>query len=450
MLCCISAHASDKEVAHAAEHAPQVEKEMHPAEAPHADAGAHMDAAAHEEKDPAAPEKQEAEENLDADAPIAPALQTELHGYTQLAKDAADKQKWQLADHFLELLVSLPIPEKKKKSSLQEIATSFEKLNERAKAIAIYEKMAVIFSEDADAPKMLFKAGELYRDSGAYGRAIARFYSVLNTALKVKDNEIEAYRELTQRTQVEIAETHFLARDYTQAAKYCELALRLDLTPEQRTRIQFRHLHCKYVLGDTNGAIAAAETFLAETPDDPAAPECRYLLASALRSLDRKKDALAVVLSLLRAENVHKEKAPDRWTYWQKKTGNEFANDYYQRADFLSALTIYQTLAKLNDEPEWQWPVVYQMGLCFERLRLVTRAAEAYKFIISEAAKPERTAKPLPEPVANLVQMAHWRGEQLAWQSTTETHLQRLLGEPMEVPSQAPFEAINSAAANTP
>jgi tetratricopeptide (TPR) repeat protein len=382
--------------------------------------------------------------------PLDPALKTELHGYTQLAKDAADKEKWPLADHFLELLVALPIPEAAKKSALGEIATSFEKKHERAKAIAIYEKMALLFAEDPDSPEMLFKAGELYREAGAYGRAIARFYSVLNATLKVKDSEIDVYRALTQRAQIEIAETHFLARDYQQAAKFCDLALRLDLPPEQRARIQFRLIHCKFVLGDSNGTIADAGKFLTASPEDPNAPECRYLLASALRSVDRKKEALETVLALLRTENTRKEKAPDRWAYWQKKTGNEFANDYYQRADFLSALTIYQTLAKLNEDPEWQWPVIYQMGLCFERLRLVSRAAEAYKYLIEQSEKPERTGQPLPESATNLVQMARWRGEQLAWQHTTETHLQHLLGEPQDFLQQAPVEPLNPAAANTP
>jgi tetratricopeptide (TPR) repeat protein len=381
-----------------------------------------------------------------ASAPIAPDLRTELHGYTKLAREAAEQEKWQLADHFLELLVGLPVPETEKKASLKEIAESFEKKHERSKAIAMYEKMAELFSEDAESPEMLFRAAELYREAGAYGRSIARFYSVLNSALKVKNSELEAYRALTQRAQIEIAETHFLARDYEQSRKFCELALRLDLPAEQRARLQFRLMHCQYVLGDSNGAIAAAEKFLQEDPDDANAPECRYLLASALRSVDRRKEALEVVLALLRIENARKEKNADRWTYWQKKTGNEFANDYYQRADFLSALTIYQTLAKLSEDPEWQWPVIYQMGLCFERLRLVTRAAEAYKYILDRAEKPDPAAPPLSESVKNLAQMARWRGEQLAWRHTTETQLQRLLGEPLDVPEQAALTPVNSPA----
>lgn len=379
-------------------------------------------------------------------SPIAPELKTELHGYTQLAREAAAKEKWPLADHFLGLLVALPIPDADKKASLREIAESFAAKQERSKAIAMYEKMAELFAEDADSPEMLFRAAELYREAGAYARSIARFYSVLNSALKVKNSELEAYRVLTQRAQIEIAETHFLARDYEQSRKFCDLALRLDLPADQRARLQFRLLHCQYVLGDSNGAILAAQKFIQDSPDDPNAPECRYLLASALRSVDRRKEALEAVLALLRIENGRKEKNPERWTYWQKKTGNEFANDYYQRADFLSALTIYQTLAKLNEDPEWQWPVIYQMGLCFERLRLVSRAAEAYKYIIDHSEKADPAAPPLSESAKNLAQMARWRGEQLAWQHTTETRLQRLLGEPLDAPGQAALTPASTPA----
>jgi tetratricopeptide (TPR) repeat protein len=398
----------------------------------------------------AAPAKPAAAHDEPAAAPAAsaldPELRTELHGYTQLAREAAEQGKWPLADHFLELLVGLPIAEADKKASLREIAETFAKKQERSKAIAMYEKMAELFAEDPDSPEMHFRAAELYREAGAYGRSIARFYSVLNAALKVRNSELEAYRALTQRAQIEIAETHFLARDYEQSRKFCDLALRLDLPADQRARLQFRLLHCQYVLGDSNGAILAAERFLKDHPEDPNAPECRYLLASALRSVDRRKEALEAVLALLRIENARKEKNADRWTHWQKKTGNEFANDYYQRADFLSALTIYQTLAKLSEEPEWQWPVIYQMGLCFERLRLVSRAAEAYKYILDRAEKPDPAAPPLPESVKNLAQMARWRGEQLAWQHTTETHLQRLLGEPLDTPEQATLTPASTSA----
>ena len=387
------------------------------------------------------------EEDIRIPAHPAPAedssLKTEIAGYAQLAKEAADKEKWPLADHFLRLLVNLHCPEAERKSALREIAESYEKNRQRTKAIAIYEKMIELFPHDTDLSELFFKVGMLYRETGAYGRAITRFYSVLNTALKINERGITSYRDLSQRAQLEIAETYLLTADYKQAAKFFQLLARSELSEEQRARVQFKSLHCQFLLEDSAGAVAASEKFLADFPDDASVPECRFIQASALRTIGRKKEAFDAVLALLRAEKLHKEKAPDRWTYWQKKTGNEFANEFYKQGDFLRALTIYQTLAKLAEQPEWQWPVIYQMGLCFERLRLVSRAAEAYKYIIDQSKKAVPVGGTLSEELASLLQMAQWRGEQLAWQYTTETQLQHLLGEPQAVPSAASAKAAS-------
>lgn len=360
-----------------------------------------------------------------------PAIANEIASYARLAVQAADQDKWPLAEHFLELLANLPAPATEKKTAFSEIGARYEKQRLFSKAIAIYEKMLELYPADTETPELIFKVGLLYREAGAYQRAITRFYSVLNSALKVNGRGFDAYRNLTQRAQAEIADTYLRAGDHAQAAKFYTLLARLELAPTEKARVRFKLTHCQYLRGDFNGSVASAQAFLADFPDDPSAPECRYLLASALRSLRRPKEAFDVVLALLRDEQARKEKAPDKWSFWQKKTGNEFANDFYQQGDFTSALTIYQTLARLSEEPEWQWPVVYQMGLCFERLRLAGRAADAYKFIIDESKKPAHTAKPLPGSTADLVQMARWRGEQLAWQQTAGTQLSHLLGEPL-------------------
>ncbi len=360
---------------------------------------------------------------------------TEIAGYAQLAREAADHEKWPLADHFLRLLVELPCDDGDKKSALREIADQYEKHRQLTKAVTIYEKMIELFPHDADLPQLLFKVGQLYRDTGAYGRAVSRFYSVLNTALKINERGLDSYRELSQKAQVEIADTYLLKGDHKQAGKFFQLLSRGELNEEQRARVQFKSLHCQFLLDDSAGAVVAADKFLTDFPDDASAPEARFIQASALKSMGRGKEAFDAVLALLRAEKPHRDKAPERWAYWQKKAGNEFANEFYKQGDFLSALTIYQTLAKLGEDPQWQWPAIYQMGLCFERLRLVSRAGEAYKYIIDQAAKIETEGGKLTEGLANLLQMAHWRGEQLAWQYTTEAQLQHLLGEPQASPA---------------
>lgn len=371
------------------------------------------------------------------------AIRNEIAGYARLATEAADHEKWPLAEHFLDLLVNLPAPDADKKAALAEIGGRYEQQRIFSKAIAIYEKMLELYPADTDTPDLIFKVGLLYREAGAYQRAINRFYSVLNSALKVNGRGFDAYRSLTQRAQAEIAETYLRAGDHAQAAKFYGLLSRLELPPAEQARVRFQATHCQFLLGDMDATVTSAKTFLAQHPDDPSAPECRYILASALRSLRRPKEAFDAVLELLREEQGHKDKVPEKWAFWQKKTGNEFANDFYQQGDFTSALTIYQTLARLSEEPEWQWPVIYQMGLCFERLRLVARAAEAYKFIIDESQKPAHAGKPLPESSTSLVQMARWRGEQLAWQHTTETQFTHLLGEPLApAPAATPAKAL--------
>ena len=369
-------------------------------------------------------------------------IKTEIAAYTKLAREAADHGKWPLADHFLRLLVELPCDNTEKKAALRELSEQYETHRQLTKAVTIMEKMIELFPTDPDLPQFFFKAGQIYRETGAYGRAVSRFYSVLNTALKINERGVDSYRDLSQRAQMEIAETYLLTGDYKQSAKFYQLLARTELDVSQRSRVQFKLLHCQFLLDDSAGAVTAADRFLTDYPEDPVVPEVRFIQASALRSIGRKKEAFDAVLALLRGEKALREKAPDRWAYWQKKTGNEFANQFYQQGDFLSALSIYQALAKLGEDPDWQWPVIYQMGLTFERLRLISRAGEAYKYIIDQSKKAETDGIKLSESLANLLQMAQWRGEQLAWSYTAETQLQRLLGEPQTIPATRPDAAM--------
>lgn len=177
-----------------------------------------------------------------------------------------------------------------------------------------------------------------------------------------------------------------------------------------------------------NAAVTVFERFLKDFPEHASAAEGRYMLACAFRSQGRPAESYSTVLELLRQVLGQKEKTPKIWLYWQKKAGNEFANEHYQRGDFSSALTLYQHLAEISKEPDWRWPAVYQMGLCFERLRMEPRAKTAYAYILQESEKPEVKGKKLPENLANLIEMAKWRTDQLQWESTANSALRGLAG----------------------
>jgi TolA-binding protein len=179
--------------------------------------------------------------------------------------------------------------------------------------------------------------------------------------------------------------------------------------------------------GEFEAAVTTLRSFLDEWPADKNAPEARYLLATTLRQLKRPREALAVTFELLRSEHAKSSADPGRWSYWQRRTGNQVANEFFQNGDTFDALAIYQGLAQLSDDPSWRLPVTYQMALCYERLSQLDRARLAYQSIVS-AASPA-AVQALPE-IADLARMASWRLAHLDWRDQVDRKFSTLFPAP--------------------
>ena len=372
--------------------------------------------------------KKVGEDTDSSDADESP-IKRKIGSLSRLAQLAAEKGSLELAESSYNKLLDLDVPNEEKKVPLIQMAEVFEKNAIYSKAIAVYEKIVKLFPADPKSPEILLKLGRIYRETGAYQMAIVKFYSVLNTTLKIDRRDFENYKKLTQQAQFEIAETYFVADDYQQADKFFSLLKRLNLSTEDKAKAEFKSIYCHYILNDYPPVIIAARHYIETYPESKAVPECRYVLASALRRMNRTQEATDEVLALLRNEQPKEKSDPKDWAYWQKKTGNQIANDLYQQTEFVKALTIYQALAKLDTTPEWQLPVVYQIGLCFERLRLLPRSLEAYRFILDECKKTQANGGTISNSIDTLRQMAEWRSDQVEWMKKTDFELQGLLGE---------------------
>ncbi len=375
--------------------------------------------------------------------------------YLKLARKAVANHNLSLAEGFFERMLNVPAPDSDKRDGLLIMAQAYEEACVYTKAIAVYEKFVHLFPRDNEAPAILLKLGRLYRETGAYQLALDRFYNVLNIVLKISSSEVSPYKNATLTAQFEIAETYFTTGDYQQANKFFNLIKLLDLTPEDRERANFRSLYCLFLLNQYDDVINAAKQFIEQYSSSPNLPEVRYITASSLKAANRPQEALTYTLDLLRNGKANAAKDPESWIFWKRKTGNQIANDFYKDGDFLKALTIYQSLATLSEAPDWQWPVVYQMGICFERLRLPNRAIEAYQFIIQEYKKNQDAAT-LPENVTACNQMAQWRINYLKWQEKTEMQMASLLTPPdvadLKIPSITALPEAKPAAisASTP
>ncbi|HYD84351.1 MAG TPA: tetratricopeptide repeat protein, partial [Opitutus sp.] len=181
--------------------------------------------------------------------------------------------------------------------------------------------------------------------------------------------------------------------------------------PSDRARAHFKAGYALHLAEDHEGAVVSLRAFLEQWPDDENVPEARFLLATTLRKLNRAQESLTATLDLLRAERSRSNADAKRWSYWQRRTGNQLANDFFQSGDVHNALAIYTSLAALATEPNWRMPVTYQIALCYERLGDLDRACQTYRAIIAEAGEsPSPDTADIARMAASRLAHVDWRG----------------------------------------
>lgn len=326
------------------------------------------------------------------------------------------------------------------KTALLGLAQMHRRQGALTKATAIYERFLKEYPTDERTPDALLELGRTLRSLGIYKSALTRFYNVLNSTLKLPGEGLERYQVLARTAQFEIAETHFQAGDFAEANKFYTRLRLLDLAPVDRARAHFKAAYALRLQGNAEGAASALRAFIDQWPDDENVPEARYLLAVALRELNRPEEAFAATLDLLRTEKSRVASDPKRWAYWQRRTGNHLANDFFETGDTFNARAIYSSLLELSPETAWRLPITYQLGLCHERLGAHDLARTAYQSVIDTAG-----AQPSPD-VAELVTMSKWRIEHLAWRDKVAHQINSQLG-PQEKPAPAPTPADKTNAA---
>lgn len=318
------------------------------------------------------------------------------------------------------------------------LARMYRRQTTFTKAVATYEKFLKLYPDDPRIPDALLELGRSQRAMGAYRSAINRFYNVINSTLKLPPESYEHYQLLAKTAQFEIAETHYEVGQFAEAAKFYDRLRLLDLAPEDRARAHFKSAGSLLNAGELEPAVTKLTQFLDQWPTDSNVPEARFLLALTLRKLDRAEEALGITLALLRNEYGNATTDPKGWAYWQRRTGNQLANDFFQSGDTVSAVAIYESLARLSDDIGWRLPIVYQTGLCYERLRQNERATQAYQNIVESVTHPQGRT-PIPAEMTELARMAQWRIGQLDWSGRTEQQLNRFFSAAN--PARPPFPA---------
>ena len=333
------------------------------------------------------------------------------------ARFAANTRDYKQAEKNFLLALTEDSPDDLQKSALFELGCAVQAENELPRAQAIFTQYQLRWSGDTRAPEICLHQGQIFRAMGMNQMALAKFYSVMTSALSVKDEQLVYYKRLVLQAQVEIAETHYLLGKFAEAAEYYSRLLKQESPELDFAQIQFRLIRSLVALQRFDEAATQSQDFLAHHALAAEAPEVRYHLAQALKGLNRNNEALQQVMVFLKEEREKTKDHPEVWTYWQQRVGNEIGNALYQEGDYVKALEIYLTLAKLDAAPAWQLPVNYQVGITYEKLLQPANAIAAYRTITNAAPQLGTNAAPGLKAVA---EMAQWRLDFLQFQNRAE------------------------------
>ena len=146
-------------------------------------------------------------------------------------------------------LLEADAPEEIQRLALIETALAAQDDSKYIRAEQIFGQYLHNYPEDTSAPEVLLRQGIVYRQMGVNTLAISKFYAVMGTALKLKLENMDYYKNLVLQAQVEIADTYYQEGKYDEAADFFSRLLKsgnVDLdqlqTPIQEL-VRFTLLH---------------------------------------------------------------------------------------------------------------------------------------------------------------------------------------------------------------
>lgn len=308
---------------------------------------------------------------------------------------------------------------------LVELAECYYAGGNYLKAIEIMEQAFLRFPNIGRDAEQIFRLGQFYKAGGLREQAVDLFYQVINSIVVSGPKVLDKYLPIARMAQFEIARTNYENREYRKAYEAFDRLDVLDLSPENHETIFYYKVLAALKAAKPDVGQDLIESFLEKFPQSEYLPEMMYLRAEVLMRQGKVEAATAQLLDLL--DNFPTDSPFDsgELIFWKQQAGNRLANRFYNEKDYAKALRIYQGLVGLNESSEWQLPVIYQISLCFEKLKMYERAKESYTFLLEELER--MAASERSRSLEKLKESAAWRLNVVEWKSKTESEAAALL-----------------------
>jgi tetratricopeptide (TPR) repeat protein len=356
------------------------------------------------------------ETNSKSDAQSIERFQSRLETARQCRREGRPQE----GEPILTGLLEGGAPESIQQLALFELAIFAQEQGHSARAQQICAQFIDRWPNASLIPEVLLRQGVIFRQMGLNNLALAKFYSVMTSSLVLKNDTLDYYQGLVLLAQTEVAETHFQLGRYAEAADFFTRLLKQSNPALNRVSTQFRLVRALAALNRNEETVAQGKDFLLHFTDKPECPEVRFHVSLALKKLGRKEEALQQVLALLQEQRQRSSEHPELWTFWQQRAGNEIGNQLYREGDYANALGIYLNLAKLDNRPDWQLPVLYQIGLTYERLSQPEKARQSYQSIMELEPGLGTNAS---SNFKTMFEMARWRASFVQWHAKAESRL---------------------------
>ncbi|MDP0499476.1 MAG: tetratricopeptide repeat protein [Verrucomicrobiota bacterium JB022] len=325
---------------------------------------------------------------------------------------------------YLQLLQETP--DRYKPEIYLELANFYTETQQYLKTISVYERFVRRFEQDPRVPEVRLRLGMLYRRYENYKLAIDSFFSVLQISFYIPEERVDSYRRLSEMAQYEIAETYYQKGDYTRAAEFYQRLQRVSKSPKIQAEARLKQAYADLLLGNYTLVVRELRTFSEEFPQSDFLADSRFLLARAYYMLGDRDLARRETLKILGTELRPVDDS--LWGYWLKTIGNQLANDLYESKDYEGAHRIYHALLSMSEDPEWRWPIVYQIGLCLERQQQDAKAIEIYARLLDQTsslveAQPDTETR---QRFSELRQRAQTRLDHLQWRDNFNRQVDQL------------------------
>lgn len=343
------------------------------------------------------------------------------------ARYYAKEESFELAERAYVELIEQTGTQEELEQALLELSEVYYESGQYVKGIEVLNMAFQRFGHLGLDAEKIYRLGEFYQAAGLYEKAVDIFYEVINTVVISGSEELDEYLPVARMAQFQIARTNYENGDFRKAYEAFDRIDVLDLSRENREVVLYYEIVSALKAGETERGGELIDEFFTEFPESEYSRELSYLRAEVLMMQGRPDEATDHLVKILDSFDSEDIGGSEERVFWKQQAGNRLANRFYAEGDYAVALRIYQGMLGLGDSPNWRLPIVYQMGLCFEKLGFFDRARESYTYLLEDLE--QLSEKDWNRSLRHLEESVKWRSEVLQWRESAEATSAGLLNQ---------------------